>query len=240
MRVKAKKKQTAVVLDVPRFEQPNDVTCGPTCLAQVYQYYGYKKSLSAVIEETRQNPDGGTLAVYLGLRALRDGFATQIYTYNLRVFDPTWYKLDAAALKDKLRARLDITKSARRRRSISAYLEYMDMGGKLRFPELRARLLARILSRKRPVITGLNATYLYGTPREFNNEYDDIRGDAVGHFVVVSGYYPRSDRFIVRDPSTHIPFSRTGRYSVKAQKLISAILLGDVTYDAVLLVISPR
>jgi len=240
MRAKATRKQSAVVLDVPRFEQPNDVSCGPTCLAQVYQYYGFKKPLSAVIEETRQNPDGGTLAVYLGLRALRDGFATQLYTYNLRVFDPTWYKLDVAALKDKLRARLDIAKSARRRRSISAYLEYMDMGGMLRFPELKTRLLARILSRKRPVITGLNATYLYGTPREFNNEYDDIRGDPVGHFVVVSGYYPRSDRFIVRDPSTHIPFSRTGRYSVKAQRLISAILLGDVTYDAVLLVISPR
>jgi hypothetical protein len=240
MRAKAKRKGSAVLLDVPRFEQPNDVTCGPTCLAQVYRYYGSKKPLATVIEETRQNPDGGTLAVYLGLRALRDGFATQIYTYNLRVFDPTWYELDVAALKDKLRDRLEISKSERRRRSISAYIEYLDLGGKLRFPELTPRLLARILNRKRPVITGLNATYLYGTPREFNNEYDDIRGEPTGHFVVVSGYYPRSDRFIVRDPSTHIPFSRTGRYSVKAQKLISAILLGDVTYDAVLLVISPR
>ena len=90
-------------------------------------------------------------------------------------------------------------------------------------------------------MTGLSATYLYQTPREFNNEYDDIRGDPVGHFVVICGYYPKSDRFIIRDPDSHIPFSRTGKYSVDAERLISAILLGDVTYDAVLLVLAkPR
>jgi hypothetical protein len=108
------------------------------------------------------------------------------------------------------------------------------------FAELTQELLAGILAKGHPVLTGLNATYLYGTPREYRDEYDDVRGEPVGHFVVISGYYPVSGRFIVRDPSSHIPFSRTGKYSVEAQRLISAILLGDVTYDGVLLIVSRR
>src|SRR5262245_7206699 len=71
-----------VLLEVERFAQPDDVTCGPTCLAQVYRYYGFDKPLPDVIGATARNPDGGTLAVYLGNAALRDGFEATIYSYN--------------------------------------------------------------------------------------------------------------------------------------------------------------
>jgi hypothetical protein len=237
MRARRKK---PILLPVPRFAQPDDVTCGPTCLAQVYKYYGFEKSLSAIIQETPRNPDGGTLAVFLGISALRDGFATQIYSYNLRVFDPTWRKLDVSALLSKLESRLQKVKSQRLHRTINGYRDYIQLGGEVCFAELTQELLAGILAKGHPVLTGLNATYLYGTPREYRDEYDDVRGEPVGHFVVISGDYPASGRFIVRDPSSHIPFSRTGKYSVEAQRLISAILLGDVTYDGVLLIVSCR
>jgi hypothetical protein len=240
IKLTARKKKRPILLPVPRFEQPDDVTCGPTCLAQVYKYYGCERSLTTIIEETPRNPDGGTLAVYLGISALRNGFRTQIYAYNLRVFDPTWWKLDVAALLRKLQSRLEKVRSQKLRRTISGYLDYLQLGGEVHFAELTQELLAGILAKGYPILTGLNATYLYGTPREYQDEYDDVRGEPVGHFVVISGYYPASRRFIVRDPSSHIPFSRTGKYSVEAQRLISAILLGDITYDAVLLVVSRR
>lgn len=236
----AARKKKPILLPVPRFAQPDDVTCGPTCLAQVYKYYGYERPLGAIIEETPRNPDGGTLAVYLGISALRNGLRTQIYSYNLRVFDPTWRKLDTAALLRKLENRSQKVKSQKLHRTISGYLDYLQLGGEVCFAELTQELLAGILAKGYPILTGLNATYLYGTPREYKDEYDDVRGEPVGHFVVISGYHPASGRFIVRDPSSHIPFSRTGKYSVKAERLISAILLGDLTYDAVLLVVSRR
>ena len=229
-----------IVLRVPRFEQPDDVTCGPTCLAQVYRYYGYDKPLAEVIEETPRNPDGGTLAVYLGISALRNGFQPTLYSYDLRVFDPTWWTLSADQLGGKLEERLAFPQSKRRQRTLRAYLSYLQLGGRIEFPELSKKLLTRVLASGRPILTGLSATYLYQARREFENQYDDVRGDPVGHFVVICGYYPKSDHFIVRDPSSHIPFSRTGKYSVDAERLISAILLGDVTYDAVLLVLSKR
>ncbi len=240
MVARAAAKADPIVLRVRRIVQPDEVTCGPTCLAQVYDYYGYEKPLEDVIDETPSNPDGGTLAVYLGHSALKNGFATRIYSYNLRVFDPTWRNLDTPTLLDKLEQRRAVVRSQRLQRAISGYIEYARLGGELRFAELTEGLLAGILTRRRPIITGLNATYLYGTPRELNDEYDDVRGNPAGHFVVLSGYYPKSGRFLVRDPSVHIPFSRTGRYSVRADRLIAAILLGEMTYDAVLLVVSRR
>lgn len=232
------KNQKPIILDVPRFEQPDDLTCGPTCLAQLYRFHGYKKTLAQVIEETPRNPDGGTLAVSLGTSALRNGFRTTIYSYNLRIFDPTWKTLDPPALIAKLQKRVRVVGSRRLQHTLNAYITYLKLGGSVRFQELNTELLVQTLARGCPILTGLSGTYLYEAPREHQNVYDDIRGEPVGHFVVICGYYPKSDRFIVRDPSSHIPFSRTGKYSVRAERLLSAILLGDATYDAVLLVLS--
>lgn len=230
-----------VVLDVQRFAQPDDMTCGPTCLTQVYRYYGYDKPLRQVIRETPRNADGGTLAVFLGVSALRNGFHASIYSYNLRVFDPTWRRLARPALVRRLEKRHAAIESARLRRVIAAYIEFLALGGRVVFREFNRQLLVDTLDRGHPILCGLSATYLYHRKREHQERYDDIRGMPVGHFVVICGYYPRSDRFLVRDPSSHIPFSRSGRYTVDAERLITAILLGDLTYDADLLVLAtPR
>lgn len=226
-----------ILLDVPRFKQPDDVTCGPTCLAQVYRFLGHDRTVEQVIADTPRNADGGTLGVYLGISALRNRFRPTIYSYNLRIFDPTWRRMSGSALRAKLAQRRRFVQSVRLQRAISAYIEYLKMGGRVRFSDLEPALLIRLLDRGHPILTGLSATYLYNTARERDDEYDDVRGEPAGHFVVVCGYYPRSDRFVIRDPSSHIPFSRTGKYTVDARRLISAILLGDVTYDANLLVL---
>lgn len=231
---------SAIVLEVPRYQQPDDATCGPTCLAQVYHYYGKDRQLERLIRDTRQNPEGGTLGVYLGLRALEDGFKVTAFSYNLRVFDPTWFDLDRSSLVEKLSARLAVVESVKLKRTLKAHLEFLNSGGDVRFEELTPTLLTGFLERSQPVITGLSATYLYRTPREYDEEYDDVRGDPAGHFVVVCGYDAATRRFLVTDPSPHAPFSENGRYSVDALRLISSILLGDLTYDAILLVLNPR
>ena len=237
---RSRAKDRPVLLNVPRLQQPDDVTCGPTCLAQVYEFYGHQSSLPAIIADTPTQADGGTIGVYLGLSALREGFSARVYSYNLRVFDPTWFDLDVASLVDRLRRRRQAVSGEKLMWAITGYMKFLELGGELRFSELSERTLAAILAQGHPVVTGLNASYLWRTPRERHGEYDDIGGDPAGHFVVVSGHYPRSRRFVVRDPSPHVPFSRTGRYSVNADRLISAILLGDISYDAVLLELMPK
>lgn len=225
-------------LDVPRFEQPDDVTCGPTCLMQVFRYYGDDTPFPAIIDRTERNPDGGTLAVYLGLAALALGYRAALYPFDVRVFDPSWFDLTQAALRAKLLARADaVAGKPKLRAATLAYARFVEQGGRLEFAELAPELLTAIIDRGHPVLCGLSATWLYRQRRERGdtNEPDDVHGDPTGHFVVICGYAGAGRRFMVRDPSSHVPFSRTGRYVVPAHRLINAILLGEITYDAVLL-----
>lgn len=234
-------------LPIGPFTQPDDVTCGPSSLRKVYAYFGLDLPLDEVIAEIDRNDDGGTLAVFLGLAALRRGFAATIYSYDLRVFDPTWKCLPPAELARKIRLRLPHMKSRKAGRSAAAYLEFLRLGGSLEFEELTPALLKRILDRDHPVLAGLSATHLYGFARERHDPEthelvdDDIAGEPTGHFVVIVGYEARGRRFSIRDPSIHVPDTSDGRLVVGAQRLINSILLGDLTYDAVLLEISdPR
>jgi hypothetical protein len=228
-------------LPVQRFLQPDDVTCGPTCLRKVYHFYGLDVPLEEVTGEIDRHEDGGTLAVNLGIAALGRGFCARIFSYNLRLFDPTWARLSQGELQEKMRLRLAYLKAPKSVRAGKAYLEFMASGGEIAFDELTPQLLKGILNRNHPVLAGLSATHLYRMSRERHDPEthelidDDVAGDPIGHFVVISGYDQRGRRFSVRDPSAHAPTNRQGRAVVEAHRLINAIMLGDLTYDAVLL-----
>lgn len=230
------------LLSVPRFAQPDDVTCGPTCLLQVYRYYGDLTDFAEIVGLLRRNEDGGTLAVHLGAVALHQGYEARIWSWNLRIFDPTWKGLETGALRAKLRARAARTHERKLREALLAYDEFLCDGGSVAFGlDLTPALLVRLIDRGHPILTGCSATHLYQQVRErpHDNADDDVAGEPVGHFVVVAGYGRGGATFSVRDPHPTVPFSPSGRYTVPAQRLINSILLGDATYDAVLLELWP-
>jgi len=221
-------------------EQPDDTACGPTCLHAVYRYYGDHITLAQVVEETGTLRDGGTLAVLLGHHALSRGYRATIFTFNLLMFDPTWF-VPGGSLPDKLRQQAELKQDARLREATPAYLQFLEAGGSIRFEDLSAGLLRRYLNRSTPVLTGLSATYLYGSPREHGPEceYDDLRGWPVGHFVVICGYRKRRREVLVADPWRANPLATRSQYWVGIGRLLNSVLLGIVTYDANLLVIEP-
>lgn len=230
-----------VLLDVPRFEQPDDETCGPACLKAVYAYHGLDLPLEEIVAEVRPVEGGGTICPNLGLHALRHGFAATIYPFSLRVFDPTWYRLDRSALLDKLDGRHERFRDRRRMPFVvDAYREFLAEGGTVEFHDLDGGLIHRLLAEGIPVLTGLCATYLYQVARVTGSRDDDLGGVPEGHFLVICGSLPGEDRFVVRDPSRNIPFSHDGHYSIPSARLIQAILTGDSTYDAVFLTIRPE
>jgi hypothetical protein len=232
-------------LPLQRFLQPDDVTCGPTCLRKVYSFYGLDITVDDIVAALERNEDGGTLAVFLGISALERGFSARIYSYDLRIFDPTWFGLGAAELGEKILSRFPYLADAKRLQAAGAYVRFLEMGGELRFDELTPSLLKSIIDREHPVLAGLSATYLYRYSRERWDDVtgrpidDDVRGEPTGHFVVISGYQQWGRRLVVRDPFEHVPNSEDGRLVVDAERLTNAILLGDVTYDAVLLEVWP-
>ncbi|HEX2167758.1 MAG TPA: hypothetical protein VHG09_11055 [Longimicrobiales bacterium] len=237
--------EVARELPVHRFLQPDDVTCGPTCLRKVYDFYGFDIDMDSLVDAIERNEDGGTLAVFLGMAAMRRGLRARIYSYDLQIFDPTWTHLPREELIRKIRARSPYLTDAKRRGAAVAYVRYLEKGGELAFDELTPALFKTIIDRGHPVLAGLSATYLYGFARERWDEIDgrlvddDIAGDPTGHFIVVSGYDQWGRRLTVLDPSEHVPATPDGRLIVSAERLINSILLGDVTYDAVLLELWP-
>jgi hypothetical protein len=232
-------------LTVERILQPDEVTCGPTCLRKVFSYYGLPDTQDEIISALERNEDGGTLAVYLGIVALNRGLRARIYSYDLQIFDPTWYALDSNGLREKILARFPYLIDEKRRRAAKAYVQFLEMGGELAFDELRHSLLKDIIDRGHPVLAGLSATHLYSSSRErwdavvHKHVDDDVAGEPTGHFVVISGYDNWGRRVTVVDPFEHAPVNQAGLFQVDSDRLINAIMLGDVTYDAVLLEVWP-
>lgn len=221
--------------------QPDETTCGPTCLHALYRFYGETFPLDRVIAEVPMLAGGGTLAVLLANHALQCGYRATIYTYKLQLFDPTWLQGDRAGLASKLRAQMAVKDDPRLQAASEAYLDFLRLGGELRFEDLTTGLIRKFLNRGTPIITGLSATYLYRSPREFgpNADYDDIRGEPSGHFVVLHGYDRHQRTVLVADPLASNPVGAGQRYEVNIDRVICAILLGVLTYDANLLIIRP-
>ena len=224
-------------------QQPDDVSCGPACLQGIYEHYGLTLSLEEVMASVRSLDHGGTLAVLLGLDALARGFSVTLFTNNLEVFDPTWFVEGGGPLLPLLEEQLRYKTEPRLVAAAEAYIEFLEHGGRVLHEELTPDLLARIVRRGAPPITGLSSTYLYGCEREFwegrRSIYDDIRGEPVGHFVVLSGVNEETGDFRISDPATDNPRHRSGTYWVTPHRLIGAIFLGVTTYDGTLLLIEP-
>ncbi len=233
----------ALRLDI--LPQPDDASCGPTCLHAVYRHFGDEQPLAKIMREVDRLPNGGTLAVLLGCHALRRGYRATLYTYNLQLWDPTWFSEtdgtgDAAVLSAKLIAQREVKKDSKLRLATRANLEFLERGGLIAQPELSPALIRKLLGQG-PVLAGLSATYLYRSAREHGAEHasDDVKGDPMGHFVVLSGYRPKHRQVMVADPLHPNPPFLSRHYAVEVDRLVGAIALGILTYDANLLCIEP-
>lgn len=223
--------------------QPNDTTCGPTCLHAVYRYFGDEVDLDEIIQGIERVEGGGTLAPFLGIHALRRGYDATLFSFNLNVFDPTWFGPDVPDLAERLEARARHKQSTKMRAAIRAYREFLALGGKIRMEDLSPSLLRRYLRKNIPILTGLSATYLYRIPREFGpkDDYDDIKGDPSGHFVVLAGIDTESGEVAIADPLFPNPaFQKQQRYRIPLARVVTAILLGVMTYDANLLILTNK
>ena len=221
--------------------QPDDVTCGPTSMHAVYKYFGEDLNLPQLIHDIEMLETGGTLAVYLGIDAMKRGYKATVYSYNLRIFDPSWFDFGTNLLIEKLEKQLEYKEGKRFKKTCSAYLEFLKSGGTLRFDNLEYQVIEQYIKRGLPVIAGLSSTYLYPSVREFETRndkiiYDDVRGEPTGHFVVVKDI---NDKEVwLADPYNQNPYNSIDReYKVPVRRFINSVRLGVITYDANLLII---
>ena len=229
-------------LPISTLPQPDETTCGPTCLHAVYNYWGTDVPLAQVIERIHKLKHGGTFAIFLACDALRQGYQATVYTYNLTVFDPTWF-VSGVDIAERLRRQREAKKEDTRVQQVTpGYLEFLRLGGRLRLADLSPPLIRGLLRRDLPIITGLSSTFLYRAAREYgrHDEPDDVRGLPSGHFVVIAGYDRKKRNVLVVDPYGVHPHGPTHEYWINIDRVLGAVLLGIVTHDANLLVIRPR
>src|SRR5690606_17903129 len=120
-----------------------------------------------VIKGVKSLKTGGTLAVMLGNHALSRGYKAKIYTYNLNLFDPSWAKYSRNKMIKSLKEQMEFKRKRRKLYVASqAYIQFLEAGGEIKFAELDERMIKGYLKRSVPILTGLSATYLYGTARE--------------------------------------------------------------------------
>jgi len=172
------------------------------------------------------------------------GFKATIISYNLQIFDPTWAAASSREIAEKLELQLAYKKHLPGFEvATKAYLDFLRLGGRLQFKVLTTGLIRSYLKRSIPLLSGLSATFLYGTAREFVDGnvlvYDDIRGVSTGHFVVLAGYNQQERKVLVADPLLPNPVSPGQHYYVNISRLMCAIMLGTLTYDADLLIVEP-
>lgn len=222
--------------------QPDEVTCGPSCLHAVYAHYDDAVEHEAVIEQVKQLPEGGTLAVMLARHAVKRGYNATIYSCNLQLFDPTWFKDDSTDIAERLRAQMLIKPDPKLQTASKSYIRFLEAGGEVRMDDLTPELIAEQLQNGWPVIAGLSATWLWHCKRDrpSDGQPDDLAGEPTGHFVVVHGIDLTTRTAQIADPYLHEPLPGSHAYSVSLDRLIASVLLGIVTYDAKLLVIRPK
>jgi hypothetical protein len=222
-------------------KQPDDTTCGPTCLHAVYGYFGDGIPLHRVIREVPTLKTGGTFGVMLACHALRRGYKATIYTYNLRLFDPTWFSLPSTEICKRLKQQARFKKRDKLQTATSSYIDFLELGGTLKMEDLTPKLLRRYLNRGIPILTGLSSTYLYQAKREYgpNDIEDDLRGHPSGHFVVLRGYDRKNRTVFIADPLESNPYSSDRQYKLDIGRVTCSILLSIVTDDANLIILEP-
>ncbi|MDZ7771346.1 MAG: hypothetical protein U5K31_01145 [Balneolaceae bacterium] len=117
-----------------------------------------------------------------------------IYTYNLTLFDPTWFGHESFYIKNKLMQQAALKDDPKLGEATEAYGAFLDRGGELRYEVLRPWLVRRELEEGRPVLA------------------DPLRGNPMGGEQI---------------------------YETDIDRVLNAILLGIVTYDANLILITP-
>lgn len=160
--------------------------------------------LERIIGEIQRLDHGGTLAVFLAAHALQRGYKATIYTYNLEMFDPTWFNEEGCVpdIARRLQRQVEAKNTPEFALATAGYARFLAAGGRLRFEDLTTGLIRRYLKRGVPLLTGLSATYLYHCAREhgLHCEYDDILGYPSGHFVLLAGYEAETRSVLIIDP----------------------------------------
>ena len=224
----------SVHLKFERIPQPDNITCGPTSLRMVLNYYGHPVPHEEMMKHFTIFPHIGVLDPHICMAAMDFGFKAKTISFNYRVIHPSWTKLSRQELLQKLRTYFPKIKNYKDSVSAAGYIRYLERGGTIEFHPMSRKLIVHYLEKGIPVIAALDMEYLYnGTVH-----WTEFRPEHATHFVVIYGYDADKDVFQVADPWYEVTIpNKEGTYEVPADRLMTAILLGFQVNDGDLVIV---
>lgn len=176
--------------------KPYYQNCGLKCLDALFQYYRIDKTPKDLIKKDTNKP---LWISDLGSLVLGAGLPVTLFTYSQKIFRPEWFNFSKQKIFAKLRKREKNLLIDRARRSI---LDFLKLGGKLKFEVLNAERLKYYIKNKKPVLLAASSSIIHH------------RFMLSGHFVVLIGYDKKF--FIILNP---------GRRKVTKEKINIDLLL---------------
>jgi len=199
--------------------------CGPLCLLNIYEYLGCDCELDDILEDLGIEDKEITYLPQLALHARKKGLSTKYFQSNPREVSPTWKGQNASRYIEKFKKWIKLQSDDNIWKKNAGYLvKYIQNGGQIEIGDLSSKKISKYLADGYVVLVALEQTWLWGKRKVKGKiEYDDLKGKASGHFVVIYG--ENEKEFFVSDPYPTKLDNREGLYKVTKDTLLVSILV---------------
>lgn len=210
--------------------------CGPVCLLNMYTYLqmpSLPSTLDAILEELNiAGVDVSTYLPQLARNCHAHALETIIVSSNTHTVSPTWREKSKEEIVPTLKSWVTHNAGDPWLKPALFLLFYLQEGGNIKILDLSTHVLDDYLDQGYILLHCVEESWLWEKRKIVNiSEYDDVKGHARGHFVVVYG--KEGDQYLVSDPYPTKIEGRDGLYKVDKQKLLVSTLIWNPEFLAV-------
>lgn len=223
--------------------QINHQLSGAETLRGIYAYYGEDISMDDLVVSTTRFSNRRLRPLALAIDALERGYAVTVHCCDTRIFDLSWMGLVSSELKEKLEYHKSKADSVHLTQTFDAYIQILEKGGTIDLSEINRAVIRKAVELKAPIIAAVSATHLFHSKREYLDSkdrpvLDDAKGKTAGHLVAVTAWVGKE--ITLHDPYLANPITGKAKYKVYISRLMRSILLGVLSYDAQMVVITKK
>ena len=217
------------------FQKPDEDTCGAVSIVNVLKNLEIEASLQSILEKLAISPMDKTHAPQLAVCLNQFHLDIVVVSSNPFVTPADWKGLSSNQVAPRLEQRVKLLKNGQDSPSTTEtsgevaflknsefLLQYLQSGGELEVAPITQNLIDRFLDQGYLLIAGCTDSELWGKLKiPHSLEFDDIRGRAGGHFVVVFGK-DNDGKHLISDPYP-TGISESGNYPIDGDTLISSL-----------------
>jgi len=164
------------MLNVPLIIQPkNSRDCGIAGIAMLLKYYGKKTSFKEIKKDIPTDKVG-TYAPQLGSYLIRKNFNVEIVTMHPALFTKKDKIMSQKEILARFKAMHKKSTSAQNKKVLKYFIEFMELGGKIKVKIPSKEDITKEIKQKRPVCAVLTSNFLNGSKAGFNFHLNLVTG----------------------------------------------------------------